>query len=147
MPFQVTVQVYNIDVPSTIIDEGAYISLLSSTTWKYLGSLQLVPITQSLLDFNKGTSQPLGILMKFPITLGGKIVYLSVLVFQGPLDFNLLLGHDYVYVTGVLFSSLFHVISFLHEGRIVVIRQISFIGPNLTLDQPSSLNGPCMQVV
>jgi len=49
-------------VPSTILDEGVYVSIMSSTTWKALGSPQLVPVTQNLLTFNGGTSQPLGIL-------------------------------------------------------------------------------------
>lgn len=85
-------------VPSIVIDKGASISIMSSTTWQDLGSPQLIPITHNLLVFNKGTSQPLGILPKFPITLGGDIVYIDMMVVQGSLDFNLLLGCDYVYV-------------------------------------------------
>ena len=100
--------------------------------------------TQNLLAFNRGTSQPLGILPKLPIILGGKIVYIDVMVVQGPLDFNLLLGRDYVYVMRALVSSLFRVMCFLHEGRIVTIDQFSFVGPNLVPNQPTSLNGPCM---
>ena len=64
-----------------------------------------------------------------PITSGGKIVYIDVMVVQGPLDFNLLLGRDYVYVMGALVSSLFHVTCFPHERRIVIIDQLTFIGP------------------
>ena len=79
-------------VPGIIIDEGTTVSILSSTTWKALGSPQLALVTQNLLAFNKGTIQPLGILPKFPITLGGKTVYIDVMVVQGPLYFNLLLG-------------------------------------------------------
>lgn len=55
-------------------------------------------ITQNMLAFNRGTNQPLGILPKFPITLGGKTIYLDVMVVQGHLYLNLLLGRDYVYV-------------------------------------------------
>jgi len=51
-------------VSSTIIDEGASVSILSSTTWKSLGSPSLMHVTQNLLGFNKGTSRPLGILRK-----------------------------------------------------------------------------------
>jgi len=69
------------------------------------------------------------------------------MVFQGPLDFSLPLGHDYVYVMGPLISTLFQVMCFLHEGRIVTIYQLSFVGPNLTPNQPASLNDPYMQVV
>ncbi|MCY6525164.1 hypothetical protein, partial [Actinobacillus pleuropneumoniae] len=89
-----------------------------------LGSPQLVPVTQNLLDFNGGTIQPLGILSHFPVTLGGKTVYIDMMVVQGPLDFNLLLGREYVYVMGALVSFLFRVVCFLHEGRIVTIDQL-----------------------
>ena len=82
-----------------------------------------------MLAFNKGTSKPLGILPKLPITLGGKTVYIDVMVDQGPLDFNLLLGRDYVYVMGALASSRFRVMCFAHKGSIVIIDQLMFIGP------------------
>ncbi len=147
VPFQIIVQAYNIPVHGTLIDEGTSISILSSTTWKYLGSPQLVLVTQNLLDFNRGTNQPLGILPKLPINLGGKIIYINVMVVQGHLVSNLLLGCDYVYVMEALVSSLFRVICFLHEGRIVTIDQLSFVSPNLAPNQPSSLNGSYVQVV
>jgi len=134
-------------IPSTTIDEGAFVSILCSTTWKYLGSSRLVSFTQNLLAFNRGVVQLLVILPKFSITLGGKNVYINVMVVQGPLDFNLLLGHEYVYVMVALVSPLFSVMCFPHEGRIMIIDQFSFIGPNLTPNQPYSLNGPYTQVV
>ena len=92
---------------STIIDEGASMSILSSTTWKALGSPSLLPEMRNLTGFDKGTSRPLGILPSLPITLRGKIMYLNVMVVQGPLYYNLLLGHDYIYSMGAIVSSLF----------------------------------------
>ena len=56
-----------------------------------------MPITQNLKAFNRTISEPLGILPKFSITLEGKTVYIDLMVVRGPLDFNLLLGRDYVY--------------------------------------------------
>jgi len=94
-------------ISDTIIDEGASVGILSSTAWQVLGSTSLVPITQNLLAFNKGTSQPLGILPKLPINLGGKIVYLNSMVVPGPLDYNLILGCHYVYDMGVIVSTFF----------------------------------------
>ena len=139
--FQITLQAYHMDIPSTLIDKGAYVSILSSTAWQALGYPQLIPVTQNMLAFNRGTSQPLGILPKFPITLGGKIVYIDMMVVQGPLDFNLILVHDYVYVMGAPVSSLFQVMCFAHDGSIVIIDHLIFIGPESTPHQPSSLNG------
>lgn len=64
VPFQIIVQAYHMVIPSIVINEGASINILSSTAWQALCSPQLVPVTQNLLAFNKGTSQPLGILPK-----------------------------------------------------------------------------------
>jgi hypothetical protein len=143
IPFQITVQVCGRDVPQTLIDEGASISILSSIAWQALGCPQLAPVTQNLLAFNRRTSQPLGTLPQFPVTLGGKTVFIDVMVVQDPLDFALLLGRDYVYAMKAIVSTLFRVISFPHDGRIVTIDQLSFIGP----DWMTSLNGSYMQMV
>jgi len=129
VPFWVTVHAYNTTLPGTVLDEGASVSLMPITNWQDLGSPQLVPVTPNLMAFDGGTSQPLGILPKFLVTLGGKTVYIEVSVTQGALDFSLLLGRDYVYAMGALVSSLFWVVCFPHDGRIVTIDQLSFIHP------------------
>ena len=69
------------------------------------------------------------------------------MVVQGPLDFNILLGRDYVYVMGALVSSLFRVVCFPHEGRIVTIDQLSFIVHQVPPLQPLSPIGSCLQPV
>ena len=92
IPFQISVKVAGKDIFFTIIDEGASISILSSTAWKAIGYPWLVPSTEKILAFNRRPTGPLGILPQLPITLGGKIVCINVMVVQGPLDFNLLLG-------------------------------------------------------
>ena len=98
---------------------------------------------QNLLAFNKINSQPLGTLPQFPVTLGGKTVFIDVMVVQDPLDFSLLLGRDYVYAMKAIVSTLFRVISFPHDGRIVTIDQLSCIGP----DWVTSLSGSYMPTV
>ena len=104
---------------STILDEGAFVSILSSIAWKALGSPSLLPEMRNLTGFNKETCRPLGILLSLPITLRGKTMYLNVMVVQGPLDYNILLGRDYIYIIGAIVSSLFRVMCFPHEGRMV----------------------------
>ena len=130
---------YDKAIPGTVLDEGASVSLMSATTWQALGSPQLVHVASNLTAFDGGTSQPLGILPKFPITLGGKTVYIDISVTQGALDFNLLLGRDYVYAMGALISSLFRVVCFPHDGRIVTIDQLSFASPPMP---PAQLSPP-----
>jgi hypothetical protein len=116
IPFHIIVQVCGRDVPQTPIDEGASVSILCSFAWKSLGCPPLAPVTQNLLTFNRRTSQPLGTLPRFPVTLGGKTVFIDVMVVQDPLDFSLLLGRDYVYAMKSIVSTLFRVISFPHDG-------------------------------
>jgi len=141
VPFWVMVHAYNKAIPGTVLDEGASVSLMPSTTWQALGSPQLMPVAPNLTAFDGGTSQPLGILPKFPITLGGKTVYIDVSVTQGALDFNLLLGRDYVYAMGAIVSSLFCVVCFPHDGRIVTIDQLSFVHPRVPPAQSLSPPG------
>jgi hypothetical protein len=143
IPFQITVQVCGRDVTKTLIDEGSSVSILSSLAWKALGGPPLAPVTQNLLAFNRRNSQPLGTLPQFPITLGGKTVFIDVMVVQDSLDFSLLLGQDYVYAMKAIVSTLFRVISFPHDGRVVTIDQLSFIDPAWI----ASLNGSCMPTV
>jgi hypothetical protein len=89
------------------VDEGASASILSSSVWKVLGSPKLVSTSHELLDFDRHPSEYLGVLPQFPISLGGKIVCVDVIVVQGPLDFNMLLRSDYVYAMNVVVSTLF----------------------------------------
>ena len=42
-----------------------------------------------------------------PITLTGKIFSINVMVMQGPLEFSLILGHDYIYAMKAITSILF----------------------------------------
>ena len=63
---------------------------------------------------------------------------MDVMVFPGPLEFNLLLGRDYTYAMGALVSSLFLLMCFLHQGQIVTIDQLAFFGRNMVASPPSS---------
>jgi len=119
VPFRIITQIYKVVMVDTIIDEGDSVSILSSTAWKALGSPFLLLEMRNLTGFDKGTNRPLGILPNVPITLRRKIIQMNVMVVQGPLDYNLLLGRDYIYCMGAIVSSLFRVMCFPHEGRVV----------------------------
>ena len=66
------------------------------------------------------------------------------MVVQGPLDFNLLLGSDYFYAMKSVVSTLFQVIYFPNDGKIVIIDQPSFVKPDhrMTANHQTSLNVP-----
>jgi hypothetical protein len=110
-------------------------------------STHLVSVTHHLLAFDKRSSEPLWILPRFPITLGGKTICINVMVVQGSMEFNLLFGRDYVYAIKVVVSTLFQIMHFPHNGNIVTIDQISFVSPNMTIDHWTSLNVPYMKVI
>ena len=101
-----------------------------------------MPATDQILAFNCRPTSPLGILPHLPITFGGKTICIDVMVVQGPLDFNLLLGRDYVYTMKAVVSTLFRVMHFPHDGKIVTIDQISFVTPNhrITPSNQTALN-------
>ena len=138
-PFQIRVEVNSTNIYRCIVDEGSSPSILSSSVWKVLGSPELVSASHELLAFDRCCSECLGILPQLAISLGGKIVCVDVIVVQGPLDFNMLLGCDYVYAMNVVVSTLFRVMHFPHNGSIFTIDQLAFDNhhPNSALVQVS----------
>ena len=64
------------------------------------------------------------------------------MVVQGPFDFNFLLGQDYVYAMKDIVSTLFRVMSFPHNGNIVTIEKLSFVGCDMNAKHLTSLNVP-----
>ena len=53
LPFRIIVQIYRMVMAGTIIDEGASVSILSSISWKALGSPALLPEMRNLSGFDK----------------------------------------------------------------------------------------------
>ena len=82
------------------------------------------------MAFDRRTCIALGILAHTPVTLGGRIVLVDFMVIEDPLDFNMLLGHDYVYAMQAMVSTLFHVMYFNHGEEIVTIDQLNFLDPS-----------------
>jgi len=85
MPFKIMVKTYNKDIHHIVIDEGDYVSIISSFAWKSLTTL-------NLLAFNRRKIQPLGILPQFHVTFGGKTICIDVMVVIDSLNLNFLLG-------------------------------------------------------
>jgi hypothetical protein len=51
-------------------------------------------------------------------------------VFDTPLDYNLLLGRSWIDSMHAVVSTLFHVVRFPHQGKVVTVDQISFFNSN-----------------
>ena len=78
VPFQIAMRVTSNSILRTIVDEGASVSILSSTAWQAIGSPLLVLATDHILAFNRRLTSPLGILPQLHITLEGKLSVLML---------------------------------------------------------------------
>jgi hypothetical protein len=66
----------------------------------------------------------------------------EVEVVDAPLDYNLLLGRNWTYSMIIVVSSVFHTLCFPHEGKIVMIDQLSFV-----YSSPNASLGPSIPVI
>ena len=82
---------------------------MSGHAWQGMGSPSHVSTASQLLAFDRRTCISLGTLSQTPVTLGVKTILVDFMVIEDPLDFNILLGLDYVYAMQAVMSTLFHV--------------------------------------
>ena len=70
------------------------------------------------------------------------------MVIEDPLNFNMLIGHDYVYAIKYVVSTHFRVMYFPHNESIVTIDQLEFVDPSHypNLDQVYHLSIPSVLV-
>jgi hypothetical protein len=126
LAFQIQVIVSDKNVCRTIIDEGASTCVMSVTCWKAIGSPSLTESHNTLKAFNGSGFKPYNFLPSFLITLEGKMVQVEVEVFDAPLDYNLLLGRSWIDSMRTVVSTLFHVVHFPHQGKVITINQLAF---------------------
>jgi hypothetical protein len=79
-----------------------------------------------LKAFNVFGFKPYSVLPSLPITLEGKTVNVEVEVFDAPLDYNLLLGRSWSDSMRAVVSTLFYVVCFSHQGKVVTVDQLAF---------------------
>ena len=120
-PFQIKVKFEPYTIARCIVDEGASISIFFACAWRGMGSPRLVSTASQLLAFDRRTCIALGIHAQAPVTLSGKTVLVDFMVIEDPLDFNMLLGCDYVYAMQAVVSTFFCVMYFNHGEEIVTI--------------------------
>jgi hypothetical protein len=126
LAFQIQVVVENKNTCRIIIDEGASTCVMSTTCWKSIGSPSLTESHNTFKDFNGSGFKPYGILPSLPIMLEGKSVNVEVEVCDAPLNYSLLLGHSWIDSMRVVVSTLFHVVRFPHQGKVVTVDQLVF---------------------
>ena len=94
-------------IKCTVIDEGAAASMMSLSCWKGLGSPKLSQSTTMIMNFDGRSFQLHGILPSLKVQLGGKTIMIKVEVVDAPLDYNILLGQNWMYIMQDVASSLF----------------------------------------
>jgi hypothetical protein len=67
------------------------------------------------------------------------MVEVDVYVVYAPLDYNLLLGHNWTYAMTIVVSSVFHTLCFPHDGKIVTLTSypLHMLAPMHMLDRRS----------
>ena len=58
---------------------------------------------------------------------------------NAPLDYNLLLGRNWMYSMQAVASSVFRVVCFPHNGKIVMIDQMAFKNPPVSASSEASV--------
>ena len=118
---QISMGCFGKQVHHTVLDEGATTCIMSFTCWQALGSPTLAASQTVLKAFDGHVFSPHGILNAFPIELGGKTITVEVEVVNASLDYNLLLGRSWFYPMQAVVSTVYRLVCFLHQGRIVSI--------------------------
>ena len=119
--FEIHVGYSKYTIKCIVHDEGDETYVMSLVYWKALNSLNLSQYPTMLTAFDGCSFFPHGILPTFPVHLGGKLVEVDVEVVDVPLNYNLLLGHNWNYTMTVIVSYVFYTLCFPHDGRIMTI--------------------------
>jgi hypothetical protein len=123
--FHIKVQTMGKNIILTVIDEGASTCIMFISCWKAISSLKLNTSATLLKASDGHMFQPHGIISALPIDLGGKTIYVDVEVVDAPLEYNLLLERTWFYKMTAILSSVFRVIRIPHQGKIVMIDQLT----------------------
>jgi hypothetical protein len=121
----------------TLIDEGASTCIISLACWKAIGQPELSPLLTLLTVFEGLSFRPHGIIPSFPMQLEGKTMCVEVEVVNVPLNYNIFLGRSWTYSMTTVVSTIFRVLCFPHEGRIITVDQLSFSRPGPSSRAPT----------
>lgn len=104
-----------------IIDEGASTCIMYVSCWKVIGSPTLNQSPNTLGAFYGHDSRPFGVLPNISITLEGKTLHVEVENVDENINYNILLGRGWSHVVHVVASSLFCMLHFPHQGKIIIV--------------------------
>jgi hypothetical protein len=95
--------------------------VMSLACWKAIGQPIQSPSPTLLMYFDGRSFRPHGIIPSFPMQLGGKTMCVEIEVVDALLNYNLLLGRSCTYAMHAVVATVFQVLLFSHEGRIVTL--------------------------
>jgi hypothetical protein len=93
-------------------------------------SPELVPSTITLRAYDGQPTSSVGLCQNVPIELGGKTILIEIEVIDAQLDYNILFECTYMYAMRSIASSLFRMMMFPHNGKIITINQLTHYEPN-----------------
>lgn len=79
-PFQIRVRVNSTNVYRCMVDEGSFVSSISSLDWKYLGSTNLLATDIQFLSYDRRPGESMGFFPQLIITLSGKNFLIDMVV-------------------------------------------------------------------
>jgi hypothetical protein len=94
---------------------------MSKHVWQKIGSSELVPSTITLRAYDGRPTSSAGLCQNVPIELWGKNILIHIEIINAQLDYNILFGRNYMYAMNVVASSVFCMMMFPHNGKIVTI--------------------------
>jgi hypothetical protein len=119
LSFQIHTIVHGKNIQRTILDEGYSTCVMYFTCWRAIGSPDINESPTTLNTFEVRDFKPYGLLHLLAMELGGNIVSIDVEVVDTPLEYNL------------LSSSIFLLVQFPHQGKIVTIDQLNYCTLNI----------------
>ena len=102
---------------------------MSTFVWYKLGSPTLQPSSIALRAYDGRAAQPQVVLMNVLVQLARKTMLIDIEVVNSQHDYNLLLGHSYMYGMRVVASIVFRLLMFPHDGKIVTIKKLTYYDP------------------
>ena len=94
---------------------------MSKNVWQKLGAPELKPSVITFRAYDGPPSTPVGIFQNVLVCLASKTVHIEIEVLDAHLDYNTLLGQSYMHTMSSIASSVFHIMMFPHEDRIITV--------------------------
>lgn len=129
--FMLTICYLRKNIYRTVLDEGVATCIMSLSCWKALDSPNLISSPILLKAFYAHVFKPHGILTSLPLEIKGKTISIEEEVIDAALDYNLLSGRTWFYAMKEVALTVFRLLRFPHQGKIVTIDYLNYCMPGL----------------